>query len=190
MYPELQALEDQLDAAQQDAEAVVSGLSEERGRWHPEASSWSISECLDHLAITNRVYLEAMRPVALRARTEGRKRGGPAVPGVMGRFFVKKLEPPVKPSFRGRAPRNIQPRSELSLTEALESFLISQNEVRAFLRENEGLDLARVSVRNPFLPLIRFSLATGLHAIPAHERRHLWQAWLVRRSAEGTGDNP
>jgi hypothetical protein len=106
----------------------------------------------------------------------------------MGRFFVSKLEPPVKPSFRGRAPRNIQPRSEPPLGEALESFLISQDEVRAFLRENEGLDLARVSFQNPFLPLIRFSLATGLHAIPAHERRHLWQAWRVRRGAEEIGD--
>jgi hypothetical protein len=190
MYPELQALRDQLDAAQQDAQAVAFGLSEERGRWRPQAGSWSVSECLDHLAITNRVYLEAMRPVALRARTQGRKRGGPAVPGVMGRFFVKKLEPPVKPSFRGRAPRNIQPRSELSLTETLESFLMSQDEVRAFLRDNEELDLARVSFQNPFLPMLRFSLATGLHAIPAHERRHLWQAWRVRRGAEEAGDKP
>ena len=190
MYPELQALEEQLDAAQRDAQAVVSGLSEERGHWRPQAGSWGVSECLDHLASTNRVYLEAMRPVALRAQKQGRKRKGPAMPGRLGRFFVKSLEPPVKPSFRGRAPRNIQPRSESSLAEALESFLMSQDEVRAFLRENEELDLAGVHFRNPFLPLLRFSLATGLHAIAAHERRHLWQAWRVRRGAEETETKP
>lgn len=188
MYPELQALEEELDAAQRDAEAVVSRLGDERGRWRPEAGSWSVIECLDHLAKTNRIYLETMRPTALRAREQGRRRRGPAVPGVMGRFFVKSLEPPVKPSFRGRAPQNIQPRSELSLTEALESFVMYQDQVRAFLRENEELDLAGVQFRNPFLPLLRFSLATGLHAITAHERRHLWQAWNVRRGAEGVGD--
>jgi hypothetical protein len=37
---------------------------------------------------------------------------------------------------------------------------------------------------NPFIRGVRFSLATGLHAIAAHERRHLWQAWRVRRAAE------
>jgi DinB superfamily len=184
MYPELQALEDQLDAAQRDAEALVSGLCEERGHWRREAGSWCVSECLDHLAATNRVYLEAMRPVALRARQRGNKRGGSAVPGVVGGFFVKSLEPPVKPSWRGRAPRNIRPRTEPSLADALECFRRSQDEVRAFLRENEGLDLARIGFQNPFVPVIRFSLATALHAIPAHERRHLWQAWRVRRSAE------
>ena len=30
---------------------------------------------------------------------------------------------------------------------------------------------------------IRFSLATGLHVIPSHERRHLWQARRVREAA-------
>ena len=30
---------------------------------------------------------------------------------------------------------------------------------------------------------IRFSLATGRHVIATHERRHLWQAWRVRRIA-------
>jgi len=33
----------------------------------------------------------------------------------------------------------------------------------------------RASV-NPFIRGVRFSLATGLHVIAAHERRHLWQA--------------
>jgi hypothetical protein len=60
--------------------------------------------------------------------------------------------------------------------------------VRVFLRENEELDLAKIGFRNPFVPVIRFSLATGLHVIPAHERRHLWQAWRVRRGAEEVGD--
>jgi hypothetical protein len=31
---------------------------------------------------------------------------------------------------------------------------------------------------------IRFSLATGLHVIAAHDRRHLLQAWQVRRAFE------
>jgi hypothetical protein len=184
MYPELQSLEDQLDAAVRDAQAVVSGLSEERGCWCPQAGAWSVSECLDHLAKANRVYLTAMEPAATRAREQGSKRSGPALPGVVGTLFVKSLEPPVKPLFKMRAPRKIRPRTQPSLSEALASFLSSQNAVRAFLRANEGLDLAQIGFVNPFLPGVRFSLATGLHVIAAHERRHLWQAWNVRRLGE------
>jgi hypothetical protein len=93
MYPELQALEDQLDAAQRDAEALVSGLCEERGRWRREAGSWCVSECLDHLAARNRVYLEAMRPVALRVRDKETTEEG-RLCGVLGGFFVKNLSHP------------------------------------------------------------------------------------------------
>ena len=46
------------------------------------------------------------------------------------------------------------------------------------------IDLAGVRFANPFIRGVRFSLATGLHVIAAHERRHLWQAWNVRRAEE------
>jgi hypothetical protein len=46
------------------------------------------------------------------------------------------------------------------------------------------VDLRGTRFVNPFVRGVRFSLATGLHVILAHERRHLWQAWRVRREAE------
>ena len=121
---------------------------------------------------------------ALRAREQGRQRRSPALPGLAGRVFIIALEPPVTILFRMKAPRSIRPRVAPSLADAVASFLASQDEVRAFLRANANLDLARVRFRNPFLPGVRFSLATGLHVIAAHGRRHLWQAWRVRRAAE------
>jgi len=95
------------------------------------------------------------------------------------------MEPPVKALFRMKAPRIVEPRAAPPLVSAFGSFRTSQDEVRAFLRANAELDLAAVRFPNPFVPGIRFSLATGLHVITAHERRHLWQAWRVRRAAEG-----
>lgn len=183
--PELRELEDQLDKIQRDAQELVSGLAEEQAGWCASSDSWSVSQCLDHLAIGNRVYLGAMQPAALRAHEQGRHRRGPALPGFVGRLFVGALEPPVKFLFRMKAPQKIQPRAAPSLAEALATFVASQNEVRSFLHANADLDLAAVRFPNPFVLGIRFSLATGLHVIAAHERRHLWQAWRVRRIAQG-----
>jgi DinB family protein len=114
----------------------VAGLSEEQGTGRAEAGSWSVAECLDHLATANRVYLRAMEEPATRARTRGR--------------------------YRWRPARN----------------------VRAFLGAHADLDLAGVRFPNPFVRGIYFSLATGLHVIAAHERRHLWQAGRVRRAMD------
>jgi hypothetical protein len=182
--PEVEALEHALDAAERDARSLASGLTNERGAWRAAAGSWSVAQCLDHLATANRVYLRAMQPAAERALTDGRRRRRPALPGLVGGWFVRSLEPPVSPRFRTRAAAAIQPRPAPPLDDALGEFLASQDEVRSFLRRFQEIDLAGVRFPNPFIRGVRFSLATGLHAIAAHERRHLWQAWRIKDAAE------
>jgi hypothetical protein len=183
--PGTKDLENQLDAAERDAQALVADLAGERAGWRSETGSWSVAECLDHLASANRGYLDAMEESAIRTREQGRFRRGPAAPGFVGRWFVRTMEPPVKAPFRMKAPRTIEPRTAPPLADAFASLRISQDEVREFLRAYVDLDLAAIRFPNPFVRGIRFSPATGLHVIIAHERRHLWQAWRVRRAAEG-----
>jgi DinB superfamily len=173
-----------LDAAERDARALVAGLTDAHGAWRPQPHAWSVAECFDHLATGNRVYLGAMQPSAARGRSDGRQRRGPAEPGVIGGWFVKFLEPPARTGLRTKAPRAIRPRTAPALADASASFFASHGEVRAFLRDYADIDLARVRFPNPFIRGVRFSLATGLHVIAAHERRHLWQAWRVRHAAE------
>jgi DinB superfamily len=181
---DLHELNEALDASERDARALVDGLTEVGGGWRAEPGSWSVAECLDHLATANRVYLGAMRLPAARALSDGRRRRRPARPGLVGGWFVNYLEPPVKPGLKSRAPRTIRPRTAPALNDAFTMFLASQEDVRAFLRTYADIDLTSVRFPNPFIRGVRFSLATGLHVIAAHERRHLWQAWRVRRAAE------
>jgi hypothetical protein len=182
--PDIRVLADGFDAVERDARGLVSGLTELSGAWRPDANSWSVAQCLDHLAIANRVYLRAMSPVAERTLMQGRKRRGPAQPGVIGRWFIRTLEPPVTSRFKRAAPESIRPRRTPSLGDAIAQFLASHDEVREFLRRYADIDLAGARFPNPFVRGIRFSLATGLHVLAAHERRHLWQAWRVRQAAE------
>lgn len=181
---DIATLERAFAAAEDDAHALVHGLSDAHATWRAEPDSWSVAECLDHLATSNRVYLRAMQAPADRALAGGRRRRGPARPGLIGAWFVRLLEPPVTPLFRGKAPQKIRPRPSPSLADALAQFLTSQREVVTFLQRYAELDLAGVLFPNPFIRGVRFRLATGLHVVAAHERRHLWQAWRVRRAAE------
>lgn len=181
---DIRALDEQLAKTGDDAAALVAGLTEESGAWRPAPGAWSVAECLDHLASADRVYLAAMRPAATRARAAGRWRRGPATPGLIGGWFARSLEPPARPLLKVKAPRKIRPRHGPPLAAACADHLAAHRDVVAFLHENADLDLARIRFPNPFVPGVRFSLATGLHVIASHERRHLWQAWNVRRGAQ------
>ncbi len=179
-HPDIRDLDDQLEATERDATSLVAELTEEQGAWRVTPDAWSVAECLDHLAVADRVYIDAMREPARTARQQGRLRRRPALPGVIGGWFVQTLEPPPKTRTKLKAPRKIRPRTAPSLADAFASFIASHRDARAFLREYADLDLASVRFPNPFIPGVRFSLATGLHVITAHERRHLWQARRVR----------
>jgi len=186
--PDLRQLDDALDAAARDARALVDGLTAARGTWRAAPGSWSVAECLDHLATGNRVYVAAMEPSAARARHDGRLRRAPARPGLIGGWFVSYLEPPVKPLLKSKSPARARPRTGPALDDAASAFLASQDQLRRFLRTYAAIDLNGVRFPNPFIRGVRFSLATGLHVLAAHERRHLWQAWRVRQAAEQSAD--
>ena len=181
---DLQALELEFIANGRAARSLIDGLNEADGVWRAEPGSWSVAQCLDHLATANRVYLESMRPAAERARQQGRHRRGPAVPGVIGGWFVRTMEP--EPRHKLKAPKKIVPRPSPPLRDSADQLFAAQDDVRKFLHTYADIDLAGVRFVNPFVALIRWSLATGLHVIAAHERRHLWQAWNVRAALESS----
>ena len=188
--PEIVELQEQLNKADEDAGSLAAGLSEELGAWRSGDGSWSVAQCLEHLALTNAMYVQAMQKASDRGRERGRLRRGPAVPGVVGRWLARSVEPPVKQRSRMKTSRSIEPSGTISVMSALEDFRMSQERVRAFLVRESDLDLASIRFANPFIPGLRLSVATGLNILTAHERRHLWQAWGVRRAAEGVRVSP
>ena len=178
------SLVEELDAVERDAHALVAGLSEENGAWRRDPNSWSVAECLDHLAVSNATYLRAMRSAADQARRAQSSGDRSTRPGWIGRWFIRTLEPPVRPAFKMQAPDLSRPRKSPQLADAYTRFLDSHREARSFLREYAEIDFTRTRFRNPFVRALPFSLATCLHIIVAHERRHLWQAWRVRKDRE------
>jgi hypothetical protein len=189
-YPDIAELQDAFDACELDARRLLDGLSNTTGTWRRDESTWSVAQCLDHIATANRVYLQAMAGSSADALARGRTRRGPARPGLLGGWFARSLEPPAegkKIGPKSRAPKKILPQPNPALKDAAASFSASQQEVRDYIARYEGFDLAGVRFPNPFVRGIRFSLATGLHVLAAHARRHLWQAWNVRREAEAAG---
>jgi hypothetical protein len=93
------------------------------------------------------------------------------------------MEPPVK-AVKMKSPKTVVPRQEPALEESFASFLAVQAAIREFVRKNADLDLSSIRFRNPFVPVLRFRVAAGLLIMTAHERRHIWQAWQVRKAQE------
>jgi hypothetical protein len=60
-----------------------------------------------------------------------------------------------------------------------------QSQLTLLAQSADGLDLARIKVPTPISRLIRLSLGMTFAQVAAHERRHLDQAWRVRKQLPG-----
>jgi len=172
---DLQSIVDQIADLEKRADEIAVGLSEEEFQWQPDGGRrWSVAQCLDHLAIGAEVYLATIRPVVDAARQRGVPRRGAASPGFFGRKFVNSLEPPVK--MRGKAPNKILPRPKRTRDEIMQSFHAAHAAFRELVADCATIDTNAVTFPNPFLTFVKMRVSTALHVIPAHGRRHLWQA--------------
>ena len=172
---------DQLDEIDTDAKGLVAGLSEEQFHWSPVASRWSIAQCLVHLVIVGRIYLPILDETIEQGRADDLTARGPYHYGFIERWFVNSTEPP--PSIRLRTPAAARPPDDHPIEQVVAQFRAVQEELRQRIRAANGLDLARVKVTSPFVRALKMGLGSCFLFLAAHERRHLWQAWQVRRDA-------
>jgi hypothetical protein len=176
---DLQSLLDQIDAADRAGAELAATTTDEQFHWRPrDGRGWSIAQCLDHLAVMNKHYGTAVRGGIRDGLRRGLRRNGPARPTFFGRRFIRSQEPPVTMKLTapkvGRSPRN-SPREEI-----MRAYHEAHDFVRELIRDAAEIDLNRSTFRNPFIPVIRMRVGTGLAILTAHDRRHLWQAAQVK----------
>lgn len=169
---------DELESNDRQATELARGLSAEQLNWRPAPNSWGVGHCLHHLYVTNDVYLSAIA-MALAGRSPAPVQE--ITPGWFGRWFIRNVIEPSPQSRRRRAPRKIVPARQIDAS-ILDLFLQSNVGARDLIRRASAHDVNRIRFRNPFVPLIRFTVGTGLEIVSRHQRRHLLQAERVKRT--------
>ena len=169
---------DELDATDRRANDLARELSREQLNWKPAEDLWSVGQCLRHLLATNEVYLPAISR-ALDDRVSSPVQD--IAPGWFGRWFIRTYIEPSSRSKRARSPRRIAPARQIDPA-VLDLFLGSNELVRDLVRRASAYDINRIRFRNPFVPLLRFTVGTGLEIVWRHQRRHLLQAERIKQT--------
>ena len=161
------------------ATELMTGLNGPQLNWQPAAAAWSIGQCLEHLCIANDIYLPAIsRALANHAPSAVAN----IEPGWFARWFIANYIEPAPKTKRVQAPKKIAPPAHVEPS-VLDRFLRSNQAARELVLHAGAYDVNRIRFRNPFIPIIYFTVGTGLEIVCAHQRRHLLQAEGVKRSA-------
>lgn len=171
-----QLREDFTDLDQQYS-ALYNRCSQQQLLWRPAKSSWSIAECIEHVALSISQYLAPIRTAIAKGCPPAAEQNYPFLAGGwLSNAFLKRIGPEVTSKFR--APGKLRPVS-VDPEKVFANLRREHQEVQLLLSETAQMDLNRIRFRNPFIPVLRFTVATGFLVIAAHGRRHLLQAERV-----------
>jgi DinB superfamily len=170
-----------LDAADARAAALIEALTPAQLNWKPAPKAWSVGQCLEHLCVSNEVYVV---PIWSAVRHAPKGVADEITPGWFARWFIRRYIEPATFTKPGRAPRKASPRASEVDASIGQRFVASNDAMRALMVEAREIDVNRVRFRNPFVPVIHFTVGTGMLIIARHNHRHLDQAERVLQRLE------
>lgn len=177
----LRTIRDEASKNNDAAQELVAGLRADQLNWAVAPGSWSMAQCLDHLAVTTKGF----DPYFISAIDRGRQKWPNTAPVAyqptfMGGWLIKYIVP--ESTRRVPAPKVFQPSQSPLIEDALEKYLTQQKQFLNFVQSTDGIDYNRTRLRSPVTPLMRYSLADAFVITVVHSWRHLAQAKRVRET--------
>jgi hypothetical protein len=175
MHEQLQTYRSDYLALKDEATALVADADADALHHSPDPESWSVAQVFDHMNTTGWLVLNSLE----EAIEQGQKKGPYGEPpfryGVISRWFVQSMAPSSSWTFTAPSIFEPEPPATLYPNETVEEFRALQDQFANCVTSSEGLDLRRIRVPSPALPLLYISLGAWFEAGIAHQRRHLEQ---------------
>jgi hypothetical protein len=163
-------------AIARDTAAQFGRLDAAQLNWQPQADSWSVAQCFDHLLKINGGMMQAigrgLDPTTPRTLWQQL----PLWPRLLGWMLVTSQAPGGKQKHK--APASAVPAASNIAPDVIQQFVAWQDTGIAAVRALSAVDQQRIIV-SPFVAQITYSVLDAYRLIAAHQRRHFEQAARV-----------
>jgi hypothetical protein len=174
---ELREQLERIEAIKRDSMELVEGLTDEQLNWRPDATRWSIGQCLKHVILSGAPNLSRLDALIEEARQRERTGQARFRQGIVARWFIRSMEPP--PRFKAKTFRSMEPLEAVNGSTLIREFTEFHEALALRLRAMRGVDPDRARMASPFFRPLRFTLGQTMALLVVHARRHLWQARQV-----------
>ena len=147
--------------------------------WKPNAESWSVGQCLDHLVQSATAYEPLFTELINKNRASNFWRSIPFLPKMFGKEILKAVGPVIKKktkTFPVFEPT--QSNISLDIISTLEKKL---NHFSSLNQQLADYDLKKTIVTSPVAKFVNYSLLDALNIVTIHNYRHFNQAKEVMK---------
>lgn len=163
---------------------LFTHLSLQQLNWKPEAGSWSIGQCLDHLVVSDMTYFPTLKKISAGTyKMSGWERWSP-LSGLFGKILVNQIQEKVTKKLN--APRVFQPsQSQIDLG-ILDRFHKHLDTLLEYVEHCKKVDIDKIYITSPAFKMVTYKLRHAVQILVQHERRHINQAIRVKHAMEET----
>lgn len=186
MHSQLEGYRTGFIRLKETATTLTEGLEEDALSAQPDPETWSVTQVFDHLNTAGWLLLRPLEDAIQSGQDNGPYGSPPFRYGFISRWFIRSMQPssgwtfPAPSVFEPDAPEALHPQ------ETIDEFCALQEHFADCVTAAKGLDLRRIRVASPALPLLRISLGAWFESTLAHEERHLEQARRILHTLEAT----
>ena len=160
-----------------ETQRLFSRLSGAQVNWKPSAVEWSIGQCFDHLIISNSPYVQIFEDILAGRRRPRLWERMPLLPRFFGKLLITTLRP--DSGRRVKARPAFHPSNSHIAPAIIATFLEQQARLLHLMKASRDLDLERITITSPVLPVFIYSLQDACRIIVVHEQNHYIQATRV-----------
>ena len=156
------------------AKADFSHLNYEQLNWKPNADSWSVGQCLDHLAQSANAYEPLFTELINDNRSSNFWRSVPFLPSVFGKSILKAVGP-VRNKKTKTFPVFEPTQSDIAL-DVIDKLEGKLKHFSSLAKQLTNYDLKKTIVTSPVAKFVNYSLLDALNIVTVHNYRHFNQA--------------
>lgn len=165
----------------QRIETQLKPLSQEILTFKTSPESWSILECIAHMNIADRHYIDQIQEKlnSHKSTPKDSYRGG-----ALGNYFIKMM----KPKENNVIPNKMKTISKFfpvtnllskDKTSIINTFLDDQQVILTLLEQAKNVNLERIRIKSALGGWLKFKLGDAFRFVIAHNQRHVLQAMNV-----------
>jgi hypothetical protein len=160
-----------LEQLTQAITAQVAPLSHAQLNWKPNATDWSVGQCLEHILIANQSYIPLIEQILTGRKKPQFWERLPLVPALWGRLLIASLNP--DRLYQIKTAKVFEPTLSAVEPQILATFSQQQQQLVDLMQKCVPLDAARIIVTSPAVSFITYSLLDAFRIIVVHEQHHV-----------------
>ena len=149
--------------------------------WKPASKIWSVGECINHLVITNELYLKKMKEIVYKSTSDSNVSYNYSQ-SITGKLITNTVDPGKVKKFKTF--KVFDPLKSTASNSAVQDYILIMKRFIELVKDMSRLNLKKIKFSSPVNKFIRMNLGDPLIFIPRHDERHLNQAERIVNMAE------